>query len=84
MRPYGGQCQNRTSGKKYKNAWISEETWRLVDEKVSARRGTGVRRRIQRMGRAIRESLKGDRKLMVEAAGTDVEALLGGGPAKCK
>ena len=34
--------------------------------------------RIRRLGRAIRASLKGDRKQRVEAAGTDVEALLGG------
>ena len=25
---------------KHKNAWISEETWRLVDKRVYARRGT--------------------------------------------
>ena len=24
---------------KYRNAWISDETWRLVDKRVSARRG---------------------------------------------
>ena len=52
-------------------------TWRLINERVSARRGTGVRMRIRRLGRAIRESLKGDRKRRVDAAGTDVEALLG-------
>ena len=46
---------------KHKNAWISEETWRLVDKRVSARRGTRVRERIQRLGQAIRASLKGDR-----------------------
>ena len=28
---------------KHNNAWISDETWRLVDERVSARRGTRVR-----------------------------------------
>ena len=27
---------------KHKNVWIAEETWRLVDERVSARRGAGV------------------------------------------
>ena len=52
---------------KHKNAWISEETWRLVNERVSARRGTGVRMRIRRLGRAILASLKGDRKRRVEA-----------------
>ena len=39
---------------------------------------------IRRLGRAIRASLKVDRKRRVETAGTNVEALLGGGPAKCK
>ena len=57
---------------KHKNAWISEDTWRLVDERVYARRGTGVRVRIRRLGHAIRASLLGDRKRRVEAAGTDV------------
>ena len=84
MRPYGGQCQSRTGGKTHNNAWISKETWRLVDERVSARRGAGVRVRIRRLGRAIRESLKGYRKRRVEAAGTDVEALLGGDPPNAK
>ena len=68
----------------HKNAWISEETWRLADERVSARRGTRARTRIRRLGRAIRASLKGDRKRRVEAAGTDVEALLGGDPQNAK
>ena len=62
---------------KHKNAWISEETWRLNDERVSARRGMRVQVRIQRLGRAIRASLQGDRKWRVETARTDVEALLG-------
>ena len=39
---------------------------------------------IRRLGRAIRTSLKGDRKRRVEAAGTDVEALLGGDPPNAK
>ena len=69
---------------KHKNAWISEETWRLVNERVSARRGTRVRERIWRLGQAIRASLKRDRKRRVEAVGTDVEALLGGDPPNAK
>ena len=69
---------------KHKNAWISDETWRLVNERVSARRGTRVRERIRRLGRSIRARLKGDRKRRVEAAGTDVEALLGGDPPNAK
>ena len=50
---------------KHKNAWISKEMWRLVDERVYARRGTRVRERIKRLGQAIRASLKGDRKRRV-------------------
>ena len=69
---------------KHKNAWISEETLRLIDERVSAIRGARVRERIQRLGQAIRASLKGYRKPRVEAAGTDVEALLGGDPPNAK
>ena len=61
----------------HRNAWISEETCRLADEKVSARRGTIVRARLRRLGRSFRASLKGDRKRRVEDAGKDMEALLG-------
>ena len=43
-----------------------------------------MRERIRRLGRAIRESLKGDRKQRVEAAGTDVQALLGGDSPNAK
>ena len=50
---------------KHKNTWISEETWRLADERVSVRRGTRVRARIRRLGQAIQASLKGDRKRRV-------------------
>ena len=62
---------------RHKNAWILEETWRIVDERVSMRRGTGVHMRIWRLGRAIRASLQGDRKRRVEAVGQEVETLLG-------
>ena len=57
--------------------WISEETWRLVDERVSARRLTRVQAKIWRLSRAIAASLKGDRKRRVEIAGEEVETLLG-------
>ena len=46
-----------------KNAWISETTWRLVDEKVSARRDIAKYQvLIKRLGRAIKPSLLEDRK----------------------
>ena len=51
---------------RHKNEWISEETWRLVDERVSARRETGVHARIRRLDRAIRASLQGGRKRRLE------------------
>ena len=54
---------------KQKNAWISEETWRLIDERISARRGTRVHMRIRRLGRAIRAIVQGGRKRRVETAG---------------
>ena len=69
---------------KHKNEWISEEMWRLIDKRVSARRGTGVRVKIRRLGRAIRESLQVERKRRLETAGTDVESLLGGEPPNPK
>ena len=61
----------------HRNVWISDKTWKLVDEQVSARRGTRVRSRLRRLGRAIKASLKGDRRRRVEEAGKAVEALLG-------
>ena len=61
-----------------------EETWRLVDERVSARRGVGVHARIWRLGRAIRAILQGDRKRRVEIAGQEVETLLGEDPPNAK
>ena len=64
-----------------KNAWISATTWRLVDERVSARRDIAKDRAlIRRLGRAIRASLRTDRKWREEEAGAKVEALLGSDP----
>ena len=52
------------------NAWISAETWRLINERVSTRQdpryGQAERRR---MGKAITESLVQYRQKMVEEAG---------------
>ena len=60
-----------------KNRWISEDMWRLINERVSARRKTKDQSRIQRMSRSIMASLKGYRKSRVETAGKEVETLLG-------
>ena len=69
---------------KHRNAWISDETWRIADGRVSVRRGTRVRARLRRLGRAVRVSLKGERRRRVEDAGKDVEALLGEDPPNSK
>ena len=69
---------------KHRNAWISEETWKLVDERVSARRGPRVLARLRRLGHSIKASLKGDRRRRVEEAGKAVEALLGEDPPNAK
>ena len=64
----------------HRNAWISDETWKLVDERVSARRVPRVQAILRRLGRAINSSLKGDRRRRVEEAVKEVEALLGEDP----
>ena len=64
----------------HRNAWISDKACKLVDERVSARRGPRVQARLRRLGRAVKASLKGDRRRRVEEAGKAgkaVEALLG-------
>ena len=61
---------------RHRNAWISEETWRLVDERVTMRRKPRARTGLQKLGRAIRASLKGDQKRRVEEAGTAIEGML--------
>ena len=69
---------------RHKKAWISEKMCRLINKRVSARRGTVVRMRVRRLGRAIRASLQGDRKRRVDTAGQDMETLLGGDPPNAK
>ena len=66
------------------NEWIYEDTWRLVDERVSTQHGTRVQARIRRLSRAIAASLKGDRKRMVETAGEEVETFIGVDPTNPK
>ena len=61
--------------------WISEATWRLVDERVSVRRDTAKDQSlIWRLGRAILEILKVDRRQRAEEAGAEVETLIGSDP----
>ena len=66
------------------NAWISEETWKLVDERVKVRRKPRAQTEMRRLGRAIQASLKGDRRRRVEEAGSAVEVLLGEDPPNAK
>ena len=58
--------------------WSSTETWRLVDERVSARRdlarGKAIKRRL---GRSIKASLEEDWRRRADEARADVEALVG-------
>ena len=51
-----------------KNGCILEDTWSLINKRVSARRKTKDQSRIWRLSRAIAASLKGDRKRRVETA----------------
>ena len=63
------------------NAWILAETWRLIDERVSARRdpryGTLYR---WWMGKAVQASLAADRRRRAEEPGAEVEALVKADP----
>ena len=61
-----------------KNAWISETTWRLVDDRVSARWDPArYQSLVWRLGCAISASFKGDRRRRVEEMCEEVERLLG-------
>ena len=65
-----------------RNAWISEETRRLVNERVSARRDPQYGQAFKRqLGRAVKESLVEDRKRRADKAGADVEALVKADPS---
>ena len=68
----------------HRNAWIYEETRRLVDERVTMRRKARARMGMRRLGRAIQASLKGDRRRPVEEVGSAVETLLKEDPPNAK
>ena len=64
-----------------KNAWILGAPWILVNERFSARQYPAKDQDlIRRLGRAIAESLKGDRRQQAEEAGKEVETLIGSDP----
>ena len=60
-----------------RNAWISAETWRLIDERVSAFRNPryGMLYSL-RMGKEVQASLAADRRRRAEEAGAEVETLV--------
>ena len=61
-----------------RNTWISEEMWRLVDERVSTRREPQKGQAFKRqLGRAVKASLAEDQKRRADEAGAEVEALVG-------
>ena len=63
------------------NEWISAETWRLFDKRVSARRDPAKGQALKiRLGRAIMASLAADRIRRADEAGAEVEALVGADP----
>ena len=66
--------------------WISDETWKLVYDRVYAmwehrREPRQDQMRIRRLGQAIRVEMKEERQNRVEAEGEDVERLLTGDPS---
>ena len=64
-----------------RNAWISAETWRLVDERVATRRDPRYcQADRQRLGKKIGKSLSKDRKRRTEEAGAAVEDLMKADP----
>ena len=63
-----------------RNAWISDATWRLIDQKSAMRRRHGVGyspAALRRLSRRIASSLRADRKRRVEEAGAAVEDAMG-------
>ena len=55
------------------NSWILEETWRLIDKRVSARWEPGRdQRRLRWLGRAMREALKENMRQRALTVGEDV------------
>ena len=64
-----------------RNKWISAEKWRLVDERVSARREPAKGKALtRRLGHVIKASLAADRRRRADEAGAEVEALVGEDP----
>ena len=64
-----------------KNAWILAATWILVDKRVSAFRDLAKDQAlIRRLGRAIKASLRDDRRRRAERTGEEAESLMRSDP----
>ena len=64
-----------------RNAWISAETWRLINERVSTRRDPRYGQADRwRLGKEIGKSLSKDRRRRTEEAGAEVEDLMKADP----
>ena len=66
----------------HRNAWISEETWKLVDERVTVRRKPRAQTEMRRLGRAIQTSLKGGLETAGGGGGVGGGGATGGRPAE--
>ena len=65
--------QRPETSRRTRKPWISDATWRLVDNKAELRRQNADCSTVNRL---INHSLRADRKCRVEAAGTAIEAAL--------
>ena len=75
------ETPNQKAWEARKNAWISEDMWRLINKRVSARQDTARNQNLlQLLGCAIYASLKGDRIRRTEESGEAIEKLLGADP----
>eukprot|EP00978_Attheya_sp_CCMP212_P011677 scaffold28947_cov48-Attheya_sp.AAC.3 len=70
-------CGARIQVSRRASSWISDESWKLIDTRLAFRRAFGHdQAAIRRLTRQIQASLQADRKIRVEKAGDNVEALL--------
>jgi hypothetical protein len=58
-----------------KNSWISEATWKLIDQKASARKN-GNTTQAKEIGKQLRRSLKKDRQSRSDKVAEEIEACL--------
>ena len=65
-----------------RNAWISEKTWRLIKERVSALQDPQYGQMFtHHVGKEVKKSLAEDRKRRADKAGVEVEALVKADPS---